>query len=133
MKCYTSDAHQTLGKIAHLNQRKLPPGLLVSNELKCRDEESTQPKITLLCSRSKKFTRSTSGLSTFFNLFSLNLIRITLLLWVLCFENVYFNHGMILLTSMLSSVDKASAIRPKTLNPGASEIPTFMWIHLSLA
>lgn len=104
IKGYTSDARQTLEKMALLNQRKLPPGLLVSNGINRQDEESTPSKLTpLLSSNSKTFTGSTSGFSTFFMLFSPNLIRITLLLWMLYFGNVFSYYGIILLTSKLSS------------------------------
>ncbi|GLT80325.1 hypothetical protein SLA2020_517710 [Shorea laevis] len=104
VKGNTSDAHKTLEKIAVMNQRKLPPGMLVSHRTSSQDDESAPSELSSLLSPERKtLMRSNSFFSTFFMLFSSKLIQITLLLWVLYFGNVFSYYGIILLTSELSS------------------------------
>ncbi|XVF19137.1 hypothetical protein REPUB_Repub11eG0083100 [Reevesia pubescens] len=107
MKDNTSDALQILEKIASVNQTKLPPGILVSGKSSAEDEESapstSEDMSPLLSSQSKNIMQSKSGFSSFFMLFSSELIQTTLLLWVLFFGNSFSYYGIILLTSQLSS------------------------------
>ena len=105
MKGSTSDALQILEKIASVNQKKLPPGIVVSGRTSGKDEESapSEDMSPLLSSLSKNIMPSKSGSSSFFMLFSSKLIQTTLLLWVLFFGNAFSYYGIILLTSKLSS------------------------------
>ncbi|CAK7345859.1 unnamed protein product [Dovyalis caffra] len=99
-----TDAHKILEKIARLNQSKLPPGMLVSDSTVGRDEESANSESTPLHSTTRKMDLDLrSGFSSLVTLFSSKFVRTTLLLWALCFGNVFSYYGILLLASELSS------------------------------
>ncbi|PHU15122.1 Organic cation/carnitine transporter 7 [Capsicum chinense] len=91
-----SDAHDILRKIAVVNQTKLPPGMLVSDQVTELNEE-------LLGSKANKIFNFKKGLSSSLMLLSPNLLRITLLMWVVYFGNSFSYYGIILLTSQFST------------------------------
>ncbi|XP_031261110.1 organic cation/carnitine transporter 7-like [Pistacia vera] len=104
MRGRTTDAHQILEKIARFNRAKLPPGMLISDKSTRQNEQSASSVDTPPLSTRRKMTRKfKSGFSSFFMLFSSNIIRTTLLLWVLFFSTAFSYYGMVLLTSKLSS------------------------------
>ncbi|GKV00406.1 hypothetical protein SLEP1_g13098 [Rubroshorea leprosula] len=73
MKGHTSDAHKTLEKIAVMNQRKLPRGMLVSHSTSGQEKEFAPSKLSsLLSPKRKTFMGSNSFFSTFYILFSLS-------------------------------------------------------------
>ncbi|CAN1761232.1 Organic cation/carnitine transporter 7 [Linum perenne] len=83
VKGMTKEANDIMKKIALVNCKSLPAGFLVPDNLMALDR--------------------LSGSASFFRLFSKNLIRTTLLLWVLYFGNSFAYYGIILLTSELGS------------------------------
>lgn len=90
----TTDAHRILEKIAQLNKKKLPSGVLVSTRTDIQDEEfAPKEEVPLLSSTRKNIEEKKNCMSPVFMLFSSNLTRTTLLLWTF----------IILLTSELSS------------------------------
>lgn len=93
-----SDAHDILRKIAVVNQTKLPPGMLVSDQVTQLDEEEE-----LLRPRANKIFNFKTGLSSSLMLLSPQLLRITLLMWVVYFGNSFAYYGIILLTSQFSA------------------------------
>ncbi|PON81375.1 Major facilitator, sugar transporter-like [Trema orientale] len=90
-----ADAQRILDKIALLNHAKLPPGTLVPDLPNQTENENEDDSRTPLLK-----TRPFSSLSL---LFSSDLIRTTMLLWVLYFGNSFSYYGIILLTSELSA------------------------------
>ncbi|KAK4564823.1 hypothetical protein RGQ29_006764 [Quercus rubra] len=104
MKGKTTDALRILEKMAQLNQRKLPSGLLVSTKTDRKDEEFAPTEEVPLLSSTRKNTEVVKNcLSTVCMPFSPNLTQTTLLLWMFYFGNVFSYYGIILLTSELSS------------------------------
>ncbi|KAK9097631.1 hypothetical protein Sjap_023128 [Stephania japonica] len=100
----TTEALAILEKVATMNHVKLPPGILVSdhkNELNETPSEDT----TLLSQRENKTMNIDSKVgwtSSLFMLFSPELRKTTLLLWVVFFGNAFSYYGLVLLTSELS-------------------------------
>lgn len=107
MKGSRSETLQILEKIASLNQTKIPHGILDCGRPSVLDQESgpsdSEDMSPLLSPLNKTSIESKPGFSSFYKLFSPNLIKTTLLLWVLFFGNAFAYYGVILLTSKLSS------------------------------
>ncbi|XP_050217766.1 organic cation/carnitine transporter 7-like [Mercurialis annua] len=101
----TTQAHQILEKMSLVNQKELPPGVLVSlGRIKEAADFSALEYKPLLFIDREKISTLKSSISSFGLLFSPNLIQTTLLLWVLFFGNVFSYYGIILLTSKLSTI-----------------------------
>ncbi|XP_009620262.1 organic cation/carnitine transporter 7-like [Nicotiana tabacum] len=92
-----SDAHDILRRIAIVNKTKLPPGILVTDQVTHELNEE------LLSPGKNKISNFKTGLSSFLMLLSPRLRRITLLTWVVYFGNSFSYYGIILLTSQLSA------------------------------
>lgn len=106
------DALAILEKIAQVNGRKLPSGVLVSDlhiELgeKCTASEEKE----LISPRENDSENPESmdsykgGVSSVFMLLSPELFRSTLLLWVVFFGNAFSYYGLVLLTTELNTGD----------------------------
>ncbi|CAN1167951.1 Organic cation/carnitine transporter 7 [Linum perenne] len=126
VKGMTKEANDIMKKIALVNCKSLPAGFLVPDNTRnghCNSiaEEGPNPVVPSSSSSSSSLTSDDvaaplisspkklmalnrlSGSASFFRLFSKNLIRTTLLLWVLYFGNSFAYYGIILLTSELGS------------------------------
>ncbi|XP_043713994.1 organic cation/carnitine transporter 7 [Telopea speciosissima] len=109
MKDRTSEALDVLEKVARVNRTKLPLGLLVSDHKIELDGKNTLSEDThLLSPRNETATPKNrnskeGGINSLVMLLSPNLIRSTLLLWVVFFGNAFSYYGLVLLTSQLSS------------------------------
>ncbi|KAL6521304.1 hypothetical protein OROGR_017873 [Orobanche gracilis] len=105
LKGKITDAHIVLKKIAAVNKSELPSGTLVSHHPSNEHEEgnSTSENGQLLFFRKHKVNISIPGLSLLVTLLSSNLVKTTLLLWVIYFANSFAYYGVVLLTSELSS------------------------------
>lgn len=97
-------AHQILEQMALVNKKELPLGMLVSYETIKVDEENPSEHTSVISVAREKISSFRSSFSSFFMLFSSNLIGTTLLLWVLFFGNTFVYYGIVLLTSELSTV-----------------------------
>ncbi|KAI3701746.1 hypothetical protein L6452_27056 [Arctium lappa] len=86
------ETRNILEKGAKLNQKELPIGMLVSNQINEADNEH----------HSLKTNDSQKSLSSISMLLSSKLIRTTLPLWFLYFGNTFSYYGIVLLTSQLS-------------------------------
>lgn len=104
LKGRAAHAHQILEKMALVNQKELPLGMLVSYETIKVDEENPSEHTSVVSVAREKISSFRSSFSSFFMLFSSNLIGTTLLLWVLFFGNTFVYYGIVLLTSELSTV-----------------------------
>lgn len=101
----SEDTYHVLKRLAVVNRRDLPSGVLVSSMSARKKEEFYTTDDTPLLSPSRKKTEIVkSGFSSFSILFSSRLIRTTILLWILYFAISFAYYGIILLTSGLSSV-----------------------------
>lgn len=104
LKGQTDEAYDILKRAALVNKSQLPSGILLSNQVTCSDEEFNTPEAThLLSPKENQKIVSKKGFSTIWSLFSSNLTKTTLLLWIVFFGNSFSYYGIILLTSELSS------------------------------
>lgn len=102
MKGRISEAHNVLKHMATVNQTKLPSGSLVSEHTTDQNLASLE-RLKLLSDGIKETAFFKNGFSSVLMLFSSNLIKTTLLLWVVYFGNAFSYYGIILLTSELVS------------------------------
>nr|XP_043610860.1 organic cation/carnitine transporter 7 isoform X2 [Erigeron canadensis] len=108
LKGRTTEAFIILEKVAKTNGQPLPPGILVSDHEIELNEKSTESEDAHLLPQNK-FTderpeitdHSKKDASTFALLFSPELIKPTLLLWVVFFGNAFSYYGLVLLTTEL--------------------------------
>ncbi|KAL8466588.1 hypothetical protein ACS0TY_035591 [Phlomoides rotata] len=112
MRGRTSDALAVLEKIARVNGRKLPSGKLVSeNHIELRETSNVSEDTELLPPREKDNTspeyigsqESSNGISLLAMLVSPELVRSTLLLWMVFFGNAFAYYGLVLLTTELNN------------------------------
>ncbi|KAM7480900.1 hypothetical protein LguiB_005483 [Lonicera macranthoides] len=114
MKGRTTEAHDILKNGALLNRKKLPHGILVSNDqITELNEDYASLEDTHLISLIEKKPKNSSMVT----IFSSKLIKTTLLLWFLYFGNMFSYYGIILLTSELSS-DQSKCSSSTTLPLG---------------
>lgn len=111
----TNEALNIMRRVAEVNQKDLPAGILIPESKNELDGESDRRvDSNLLAPSAKEVVFSNSGFSTVLILLSSKLRRTTLLLWVLFFGNAFSYYGIILLTSKLSdgkSQCNSSALR----------------------
>lgn len=100
----TTEALNIMRKVAAVNQKELPAGILIPESRNELDGEFDQRADSdSLAPSAKDIVFSNSGFSTVLILLSSKLRRTTLLLWVVFFGNAFSYYGIILLTSKLSS------------------------------
>lgn len=99
-----NDAHNILRKMAAINQKELPSGTLVCDQMAEPDEEFTPSEDAhFLSTGQNNISIYKRGFSSVVTLLSSNLWKTTLLLWVVYFCNTFSYYGVVLLTSELSS------------------------------
>lgn len=105
-----SDALAILEKIARVNGRKLPPGVLVIDnhiELEEKSNVSDEDKKLIPSSKSdlnpEHVGSQKSGISLLMMLLSPELVRSTILLWMVFFGNAFAYYGLVLLTTELNN------------------------------
>lgn len=111
MRGRTSDALAILQKIARVNCSKLPSGILVSdNPIELRETSNVSEDTELLPPKeddggSPKYigSQESNGISLLSMLFSPELVRSTLLLWMVFFGNAFAYYGLVLLTTELNN------------------------------
>ncbi|XP_073143731.1 organic cation/carnitine transporter 7 [Henckelia pumila] len=110
MKGRKNDALAILEKMARVNGRQLPSGVLVSDKCIELDEELDELEDTKLISprenasvRHKYVGSRKSVISLLWMLLSPELVRSTLLLWMVFFGNAFTYYGLVLLTTELNS------------------------------
>ncbi|KAL8043663.1 hypothetical protein ABFX02_09G128054 [Erythranthe guttata] len=106
MRGRKSDALDILEKIARVNGRKLPSGVLVSDnhhiELEEKLDFSEDTKL-ITSARENDIGSEKSGVSLLMMLVSPELVRSTLLVWMVFFGNAFTYYGLVLLTTELNS------------------------------
>ncbi|GAA0163625.1 secondary carrier transporter [Lithospermum erythrorhizon] len=108
MNARSAEALVVLEKIARANGTKLPPGILVSShdvELQEKDSESEDTKLLppIKQDETASVDSRKGGISLVLMLLSPELIRSTLLLWIVFFGNAFSYYGLVLLTTALNS------------------------------
>ncbi|KAL0374655.1 UNVERIFIED_CONTAM: Organic cation/carnitine transporter 7 [Sesamum radiatum] len=99
-----NEAFDILKKVALMNRKKLPAGILVSDQTKHPDEENSPSTETHLLSLARKKTNSLqTSAKNLFELFSSDLLRTTLLLLLLHFGFTFAFYGVVLMISAVSS------------------------------
>lgn len=106
----TNDALNILERVASMNQKKLPSGILISgHQIELLEKLDTSEDVHLLSPEkvehiSPNVTDSNNkGSSSLFMLFSPELVRSTLLLWVVFFGNAFSYYGLVLLTTEMNN------------------------------
>ncbi|KAL1357979.1 organic cation/carnitine transporter 7 isoform X1 [Arachis hypogaea] len=125
LKGRTTDAVNVLEKIARLNGRELPSGILVSdNQIELYDTGNPSEGTNLLSAGKNDgeppegVVSNLGGVSSILMLLSAKLARSTLLLWAVFFGNAFSYYGLVLLTSELNS--GRSKCVPHNLDGGKS-------------
>ncbi|KAL5718032.1 Organic cation/carnitine transporter 7 [Ranunculus cassubicifolius] len=109
VKGRTTEALSILEKIARLNQAKLPSGMLVTEHKLEIDENDIPSEDTHLLSlelernQANVMDSKSESASSLLMLFRPQLVRSTLLLWLVCFGNAFSYYGLVLLTTELTS------------------------------
>uniref|UniRef100_A0A2N9HHH5 Major facilitator superfamily (MFS) profile domain-containing protein n=1 Tax=Fagus sylvatica TaxID=28930 RepID=A0A2N9HHH5_FAGSY len=109
LKGRTTEAISVLEKIARMNGTELPSGILVSDhQIELQEKSNPSEDTKLLSPRTENATHkeiesNMGGISSLFVLLSPNLVRSTLLLWVVFFGNAFSYYGLVLLTSELNN------------------------------
>lgn len=104
-----SDALAILEKIARVNGRKLPPGVLISdNHVELQEKPNASEDAKLIPSSKNDINPEhvgsrKSGISLLKMLLSPELVRSTVLLWVVFFGNAFAYYGLVLLTTELNN------------------------------
>lgn len=104
-----SDALAVLEKIARVNGRKLPSGVLITDSNIELEEKSNVSEETKLIPSSKSdlnpehVSSQKSGISLLMMLLSPELVRSTILLWMVFFGNAFAYYGLVLLTTELNN------------------------------
>ncbi|KAD6454770.1 hypothetical protein E3N88_09476 [Mikania micrantha] len=103
LKGRTTEALRILEKVAKINGQTLPPGILVSDhEIQLNEKSAEAEDAHLLSHDDGTIDRSLKqNVSTMALLFSPELIKPTLLLWVVFFGNAFSYYGLVLLTTEL--------------------------------
>lgn len=103
LKGRTSEAHRILEKVAKINGQTLPPGVLVSDHEIQLNEKSIEAEGAHLLSQNDEIVGHSlkQNVSTLAQLFSPELVKPTLLLWVVFFGNAFSYYGLVLLTTEL--------------------------------
>ncbi|KAG0483262.1 hypothetical protein HPP92_011346 [Vanilla planifolia] len=109
MKGRTSEAMYVLERIATTNRVALPPGVLVSDNKRIELDEIPHPyesknliAVDDLSTTIEVKEQKTEGITPLIKLLSPELMRSTLLIWMLFFGNAFSYYGIVLLTSELS-------------------------------
>ncbi|KAL1569898.1 Organic cation/carnitine transporter 7 [Salvia divinorum] len=99
-----SDALAILEKIARVNGRKLPSGVLVTdNHVELEDKSSEDTKLIPSSKNDLNVGSRKSGISLLIMLLSPELVRSTVLLWMVFFGNAFAYYGLVLLTTELNN------------------------------
>ncbi|KAJ0965541.1 hypothetical protein J5N97_026679 [Dioscorea zingiberensis] len=113
MRGKTTDAMHILVKMAEMNKKTLPSGVLVSDKKMGLDEDSGPSENTHLITLGRTDTSiddnmdsKFGGISALCRLLSPKLITSTLLLWIVFFGNAFAYYGIVLLTSKLSDTNR---------------------------
>ncbi|GJZ02139.1 organic cation/carnitine transporter 7 isoform X1 [Tanacetum coccineum] len=108
LKGRTTEALTILEKVAKTNGQTLPPGILVSDHEIELSEKSTEsedahllPQTKFIDEKPQIIDHSKKDVSTLGLLFSPELVKPTLLLWVVFFGNAFSYYGLVLLTTEL--------------------------------
>ncbi|CAL5083589.1 unnamed protein product [Urochloa decumbens] len=124
-----SEATLVLERIARMNNRPLPPGT-VTSEAKRTDDNYDPSVTTVLLMTEDRLDEDTSTKSnsknTFQAFWSRDLIRSTLLLWLVHFASYFAYYGLVYLISELSSVrsqQKDSSLYINVLVTSFAEFP----------
>ncbi|PIN03608.1 hypothetical protein CDL12_23870 [Handroanthus impetiginosus] len=103
MKGRTNEALRVLEKIAFINGKQLLTSTLISNNRRQDEENFPSQEAPLLSSFRNKKTTFLKWLKDLCQLFSLGLLRTTLLVWALSFVYTFSYYGLQLMISSLSS------------------------------
>lgn len=113
MRGRIADAFHILEKIAVINKKQLPSGILISDHIiehelqTCQTEDAHLLSVTKLEGKDLEKAGSQLGaLASLSSLLSRKLIRTTLLIWMVFFAHAFSYYGLVLLTTELSSTSR---------------------------
>ncbi|KAL6856024.1 hypothetical protein ACP4OV_018826 [Aristida adscensionis] len=124
----TSDAMLVLERIGAINNKALPPGILTSDSKRKPDNNNGASVTTLLLTMENSLGTDehtgfkSSGFSAFSALWSRDLIKSTLLLWLINFSSYFAYYAMVLLTSEVSNDRSCASVGEHPMQPKNSSL-----------
>lgn len=136
LKGRTTDALSVLEQVGRINQAELPPGNLVSEhhiELHGKNNPSEDTHLlspqTNETANPKAMDSNMGGISSILVLLSPNLVKSTLLLWMVFFGNAFAYYGLVLLTSELNN--KSNKCSPTKMHSEKLEIVSYRDVFIA--
>ncbi|CAN1298974.1 Organic cation/carnitine transporter 7 [Linum perenne] len=113
-----NDALRIMEKIAELNKKELPSGMLITDHEREQQGEIIVPECAAPGSPSSTPPRwkdaDMGAIRTLLLLLSPKLIRTTLLLWTIFIANAFSYYGLVLLTTQLNRTDRCNSNAPQS-------------------
>ncbi|CAN0840301.1 Organic cation/carnitine transporter 7 [Linum grandiflorum] len=116
LKGRKEDALRIMEKIAKINKKELPSGVLITDHEREQQGQIVSPEFAaadLSASTPPRWKDADMGaMKTIMLLLSRKLVRSTLLLWVIFFANAFSYYGLVLLTTQLNRSDRCNPNAP---------------------
>ncbi|CAL1373886.1 unnamed protein product [Linum trigynum] len=117
LKGRKGDAIRVMEKMAKLNKKELPPGVLLTDHEVERQGQVVTPELgepDSSPSTPRWEDADIGAMKTLMMLLSRKLVRSTVLLWLIFFANAFSYYGLVLLTTQLNRPDRCNSHAPQS-------------------